>query len=49
MDMTFTITVTGREHKEWQGEIIAPDGQETSFRSVLELLKTIQNELPEKA
>ncbi|MCI2058771.1 MAG: hypothetical protein LKJ80_06145 [Oscillibacter sp.] len=45
MDITFTLTITGMEHGEWQGRLKRADGGEQGFQSVLELLRQLNCEL----
>ncbi len=45
MENTFTLTITGTEHAEWQGILKTANGSGSEFQSVLELLKLIQNQL----
>lgn len=45
MERTFTLTITGTEHGEWQGRLKNGYGSEESFASLLELLKQINHEL----
>lgn len=44
-NLTFTITITGTENSEWQGTLVTPEGTPLPFRSVLELLKEMEDEL----
>lgn len=44
MDHTFTLTITGTEHGEWQGRLCTGDG-EVSFQSLLELLREMNRTL----
>ncbi|MEF9946323.1 MAG: hypothetical protein RR869_05655 [Lachnospiraceae bacterium] len=48
MEQTFTLTITGIEHGEWQGRLNSNGNTETSFQSLLELIKQINNELEKK-
>lgn len=47
MNQTFTLTITGAEHGEWQGTISEPNRSNTEFQSVMELLIAIQAKLEE--
>jgi len=47
MKQTFTLTITGTEHGEWQGSITGESGKPDEFQSVLTLLKTISKKLEE--
>lgn len=47
MENTFTLTITGTEHAEWQGVLQKANGSGTEFKSVLELLKMINRQLEE--
>lgn len=48
MEKTFTLTITGTEHGEWQGHLNSKDGSVADFQSLLELLKEISTELERK-
>ena len=45
MEHTFTLTITGQLHYEWQGLLQREDSPPMEFRSVMELLKLIDNQL----
>lgn len=47
MNQTFSLTITGTEHGEWQGTISEPNGSNAKFQSVLQLLIAIQAKLEE--
>lgn len=41
------ITITSRNNREWQGWVYFPaTGQRQEFRSLLELLQTVERRLP---
>lgn len=44
---TFTLTVTGTEHGEWQG-VLRTGTEERPFCSVLELLRAIESQMERK-
>jgi hypothetical protein len=46
MERTFTLTITGTEHHEWQG-LLTSEGTQTAFRSVLELLHLMNSAVTE--
>lgn len=44
----FEITVTGVDHGEWQGTVTLPDsGRQLPFRSILELMKAVEEMTPQ--
>ncbi len=47
MEKTFTITITGTKHGEWQGRVCSAGEMENRFQSVIELLKILNNKLEE--
>lgn len=49
MEQTFTLTITGTEHGEWQGRLKGNDNSETAFQSLLELIQQINQKLETKA
>jgi hypothetical protein len=42
-NLTFTITITGTENSEWQGTLVTPEGTPLPFRSVLEMLREMDD------
>ncbi|MEG2679952.1 MAG: hypothetical protein RR949_08405, partial [Oscillospiraceae bacterium] len=44
MEQTFTLTIIGTEHCEWQGRFAGADASEQSFQSLPELIKLINHE-----
>lgn len=46
-EIIFQIAVSGGENFEWQGEIRMPDGTASPFRSVIELLKAMDEHIRE--
>lgn len=50
MEYTYTLTITGTEHGEWQGRLRPEGEQEEDFHSLLGLIRlmnqALDNELP---
>ena len=47
MDQTFTLTITGTDHCEWQGRIGKANGEAQEFQSLLELVMIIDQQMEE--
>jgi hypothetical protein len=41
----FSLNISGTAHGEWQGNLRTSDGRELPFRSVLELIVSVNEEL----
>jgi hypothetical protein len=45
MDCDFRLTITGAENGEWQGVLYTSDGRELPFRSLIEMLRSMNREV----
>ena len=49
MEHSFTLTITGADGGEWQGQIQQTSGSRQDFQSLMELVKIIKQDLVEKS